>query len=83
MAPDRWLIDADGALREEGSLQQMRGVRWVSSVRLGDVPLVAFAPAAWRPVPAARVAGALVAAAKQELPGVRVLENRAILATAR
>jgi len=44
--------------------------------------LGAFAPAAWRPVPATRVAGALVAAAKQDLPGVRRLENRTILATA-
>jgi uncharacterized protein YbjT (DUF2867 family) len=41
-----------------------------------------FAPTAWHPVPAARVAGALVAAAKQDLPGVRVLANRVILATA-
>lgn len=44
--------------------------------------LGAFAPAGWRPVPAARVAGALVTAAKRDLTGVRLLDNRAILATA-
>jgi uncharacterized protein YbjT (DUF2867 family) len=33
-------------------------------------------PPRWRPVPAARVARALVEAAKRDLPGLRILENR-------
>jgi uncharacterized protein YbjT (DUF2867 family) len=35
-----------------------------------------IAPARWRPVPAERVARALVEAAKRDLPGLHVLENR-------
>jgi uncharacterized protein YbjT (DUF2867 family) len=35
-----------------------------------------LAPPRWRPVPAERVASALVEAAKRDLPGVHILENR-------
>lgn len=38
-------------------------------------------PPRWRPVLAARVAGALVNAAKADQPGVRILENRELRAT--
>ena len=41
-----------------------------------------LAPPAWRPVPADRVARALVAAAKRNAPGVRILENRELRAAA-
>ena len=41
-----------------------------------------LAPPRWRPVPAARVARALVEAAKRDLPGVHVLENRELRAAA-
>ena len=41
-----------------------------------------FAPPRWKPVAAERVARALVDAAKRELPGVRILENRDLLAAA-
>jgi uncharacterized protein YbjT (DUF2867 family) len=41
-----------------------------------------LAPSRWRPVPAVRVAGALVQAAKRDAPGVRILENRDLLAAA-
>jgi hypothetical protein len=34
-----------------------------------------IAPARWRPVPADRVAQALIAAARRDEPGVRILEN--------
>ena len=37
-------------------------------------------PPAWKPVPAVRVARALVNAAKRDLPGIHVLENRQISA---
>ena len=37
-------------------------------------------PTAWRPVPAESVAAALVSAARVDAPGVRVLENAALLA---
>jgi len=39
-----------------------------------------LAPARWKPVPAARVARALIDAAKQDRPGVHVLENRELRA---
>jgi uncharacterized protein YbjT (DUF2867 family) len=35
-----------------------------------------LAPPSWRPVPATRVAEALVRAAKRDEPGIRILENR-------
>ena len=38
-------------------------------------------PPRWRPVPAARVARALVEAAKRDLPGLRILENRDLRVT--
>jgi uncharacterized protein YbjT (DUF2867 family) len=41
-----------------------------------------FAPPRWRPVPAERVARALVAAAKLDAPGLHILENRDLLAAA-
>lgn len=37
-------------------------------------------PKAWRPVPVESVAAALVMAARVDAPGVRVLENMALLA---
>lgn len=37
-----------------------------------------FAPAAWRPVPAADIAAAMVATALREPPGATVIESRAI-----
>ena len=43
--------------------------------QLGKV-LGILAPPRWRPVPAARVARALVLAAKRDAPGVHILENR-------
>ena len=49
--------------------------------QLGKV-LGVLAPPRWRPVPAARVARALVDAAKHDVPGVRVLENRELRAAA-
>jgi uncharacterized protein YbjT (DUF2867 family) len=49
--------------------------------QLGKV-LGLFAPPRWRPVPAARVARALVDAAKRDLPGVHILENRDLRAAA-
>ena len=48
--------------------------------QLGKV-LGMFAPPRWRPVEAELVARALVAAAKQDLPGVRILENRDLRAS--
>ena len=41
-----------------------------------------LAPARWRPVPAERVARALVEAAREDRPGVRIIENPALRATA-
>jgi uncharacterized protein YbjT (DUF2867 family) len=41
-----------------------------------------LAPPRWRPVPAARVARALVDAAKRDMPGIRILENRDLRAAA-
>ena len=41
-----------------------------------------LAPPAWRPVPAGRVARALVGAAKRDAPGVHILENRQLRAAA-
>lgn len=41
-----------------------------------------LAPPRWRPVPAERVARALVDAAKRDLPGVHILENRDLRAAA-
>jgi len=49
--------------------------------QLGKV-LGVLAPPRWRPVPAARVARALVDAAKQDLPGIHILENRDLRAAA-
>jgi uncharacterized protein YbjT (DUF2867 family) len=43
--------------------------------QLGKV-LGVLAPPRWRPVPAARVARALVDAAKRDVPGVHILENQ-------
>jgi len=43
--------------------------------RVGKV-LGLFAPARWRPVAAAQLARALVEAAEQDRPGIRILENR-------
>lgn len=43
--------------------------------QLGKV-LGVLAPPRWRPVPAVRVARALVNAAKRDLPGIHILENR-------
>jgi hypothetical protein len=37
-------------------------------------------PKTWRPVPAESVAAALATAARVDAPGVRVLENAALLA---
>ena len=48
-------------------------VRW--GERVGKV-LGVFAPARWRPVAATQVAHALVEAAEQDRPGIRILENR-------
>jgi uncharacterized protein YbjT (DUF2867 family) len=42
--------------------------------QLGKV-LGVLAPARWKPVPATRVAGALVDAAKRDSPGIQILEN--------
>jgi uncharacterized protein YbjT (DUF2867 family) len=39
-----------------------------------------LAPAPWRPIPAAKVASALVAAAKRDAPGTQVLDNRQLRA---
>lgn len=39
-----------------------------------------FAPPRWRPVPGERVAQALIAAAKRDVPGVVILENSALRA---
>lgn len=41
-----------------------------------------LAPARWRPVPAERVARALVEAAREDRPGVRIIENPELRATA-
>jgi len=49
--------------------------------QLGKV-LGVLAPPRWRPVPAARVARALVDAAKRDLPGIHILENRDLRAAA-
>jgi uncharacterized protein YbjT (DUF2867 family) len=49
--------------------------------QLGKV-LGIFAPARWKPVTAERVARALVAAAKRDLPGIHVLENPDLVAAA-
>jgi uncharacterized protein YbjT (DUF2867 family) len=49
--------------------------------QLGKV-LGVLAPPRWRPVPAARVARALVDAAKRDMPGIHILENRALRAAA-
>jgi uncharacterized protein YbjT (DUF2867 family) len=49
--------------------------------QLGKV-LGVIAPPQWRPVPAARVARALVEAAKRDLPGLHILENRDLRAAA-
>jgi uncharacterized protein YbjT (DUF2867 family) len=49
--------------------------------QLGKV-LGVLAPPRWRPVPAARVARALVDAAKRDVPGIRILENRDLRAAA-
>jgi uncharacterized protein YbjT (DUF2867 family) len=49
--------------------------------QLGKV-LGVLAPPRWRPVPASRVARALVDAAKRDAPGVRILENRELRAAA-
>jgi uncharacterized protein YbjT (DUF2867 family) len=58
-------------------LGHRRETRWAEQV--GKV-VGLLAPARWRPVPAERVARALVEAARQDLPGVRILENRDLLA---
>jgi uncharacterized protein YbjT (DUF2867 family) len=42
--------------------------------------LGAVAPPRWRPVPAGRVARALLEAARRDLPGVQVLENSTLRA---
>jgi uncharacterized protein YbjT (DUF2867 family) len=47
--------------------------------QLGKV-LGVLAPPRWRPVPAARVARALVDAAKRDVPGIHILENRELRA---
>jgi uncharacterized protein YbjT (DUF2867 family) len=49
--------------------------------QLGKV-LGVLAPARWRPVRAARVARALVDAAKRDVPGIHILENRDLRASA-
>jgi uncharacterized protein YbjT (DUF2867 family) len=49
--------------------------------QLGKV-LGVLAPPRWRPVPAARVARALVDAAKRDVPGIRILENPHLRAAA-
>jgi uncharacterized protein YbjT (DUF2867 family) len=49
--------------------------------QLGKV-LGVLAPPRWRPVPAERVARALVDAAKRDVPGVHILENRDLRAAA-
>jgi uncharacterized protein YbjT (DUF2867 family) len=49
--------------------------------QLGKV-LGVLAHPRWRPVPAARVARALVDAAKRDMPGIHILENRALRAAA-
>jgi len=54
-------------------------------LRLGEQlgkMLGVLAPPRWRPVPAARVARALVDAAKRDVPGVHILENRELRAAA-
>jgi uncharacterized protein YbjT (DUF2867 family) len=47
--------------------------------QLGRI-LGVIAPPRWRPVPAARVARAMVEAAKRDAPGVHILENSALRA---
>lgn len=52
--------------------------------RLGEqmgMVLGVLAPRRWRPIPATQVARALVEAARRDLPGVRILENKELLAT--
>jgi uncharacterized protein YbjT (DUF2867 family) len=49
--------------------------------QLGKV-LGLLAPPRWRPVPATRVARALLGAAKRDAPGVHILENRELRAAA-
>jgi uncharacterized protein YbjT (DUF2867 family) len=49
--------------------------------QLGKV-LGVLAPPRWRPVPAARVARALVDAAKRDMPGIHILENQDLRAAA-
>jgi uncharacterized protein YbjT (DUF2867 family) len=41
-----------------------------------------LSPPRWRPVSAAKVAQALVDAAKRDVPGIRILENRDLRAAA-
>jgi uncharacterized protein YbjT (DUF2867 family) len=48
--------------------------------RVGKI-LGLLSPPRWRPVHAAQVARALIEAAKRDLPGVRILENRELRAT--
>lgn len=48
--------------------------------QLGKVVGV-LVPGRWRPVPATRVAAALVAAAKRDVPGTEILDNRRLRAT--
>jgi uncharacterized protein YbjT (DUF2867 family) len=50
--------------------------------RLGKI-LGLFSPARWKPVQAAQVARALIEAAKRDLTGVRILENRELRAADR
>ncbi len=50
--------------------------------QLGKV-LGLLSPPRWKPVHAAQVARALVEAAKRDLPGVRILENRELRAAER
>ena len=45
--------------------------------------LLRFAPATWRPVPARDIAGAMIAVALREPPGVTVIESRGISRVAR
>ena len=45
--------------------------------------LLRFAPATWRPVPARDIAGAMIAVALREPPGVTVIESREISGVAR
>ena len=44
--------------------------------------VLSIAPRTWRPVPAAAIAAAMLALAKQSAPGVTVVESREILASA-